>query len=69
MKSKTIEAASGECVRLDRRRFLKVTSAGTALGLSGESLFGSFVYAESKGAIKIAGAMYNLETAIVDFFA
>jgi carbonic anhydrase len=24
---------------------------------------------ESKGAIKIAGAMYNLETAIVDFFA
>jgi carbonic anhydrase len=24
---------------------------------------------ESKGAIKIAGSMYNLETAIVDFFA
>jgi carbonic anhydrase len=24
---------------------------------------------ESKGAIKIAGSMYNLETGIVDFFA
>ena len=49
MKSKTIEAASGEYGRLDRRRFLKVTSAGTALGLSGESLFGSFVYADTLG--------------------
>jgi carbonic anhydrase len=49
MKSKTIEAASGEYGRLDHRRFLKVTSAGTALGLSGESLFGSFVYADTLG--------------------
>ena len=49
MKSKTIETASGEYGRLDRRRFLKVTSAGTALGLSGESLFGSFVYADTLG--------------------
>jgi carbonic anhydrase len=24
---------------------------------------------ESKGAIKIAGAMYNLETGVIDFFA
>ena len=24
---------------------------------------------ESSGAIKIAGAMYNLETGVVDFFA
>jgi carbonic anhydrase len=24
---------------------------------------------ESKGAVKIAGAMYNLETGVVDFFA
>ena len=47
MKSKTIETVSGEYGRLDRRRFLKVTSAGTALGLSGESLFGSFVYADT----------------------
>jgi hypothetical protein len=49
MKSKTIEAASGECVRLDRRRFLKVTSAGTALGVFGESGFGSLVYADTLG--------------------
>ena len=34
---------------MDRRTFLKVTSAGTALGLSGESLFGSFVYADTLG--------------------
>jgi carbonic anhydrase len=49
MKSKTIEAASGECVRLDRRRFLMVTSAGTALCVFGESLFGSLVYADTLG--------------------
>ena len=49
MKSKTIQAASGECGRLGRRTFLKVTSAGTALGLSGESLFGSLVYADTLG--------------------
>ena len=34
---------------MDRRRFLKVTSAGTALGFSGESLFGSLVYADTLG--------------------
>jgi carbonic anhydrase len=49
MKSKTIETLSGESGRLDRRRFLKVTSAGTALGLSAESLFGSLVYADTLG--------------------
>jgi hypothetical protein len=49
MKSKTIETVSGESGRLDRRRFLKVTSAGTALGLSGESLFGSLVYTDTLG--------------------
>ena len=49
MKSRTIETASGEYGRLDRRRFLKVTSAGTALGFSGESLFGSLVYADTLG--------------------
>jgi carbonic anhydrase len=52
MKSKTIEAASGKCGHLDRRTFLKVTSAGTALGFFGESLFGSLVYADTLGKEK-----------------
>src|SRR6266850_2145515 len=52
MKSKIIEAASGECSHLDRRTFLKVTSVATALGVFGESLFGSLVYAETLGKEK-----------------
>ena len=52
MKSKTSGATSGECRHLDRRTFLKVTSAGTALGVVGESLFGSFVYADALGKEK-----------------
>jgi len=52
MKSKTIEAAADERRHLDRRTFLKVTSAGTALGVFGESLFGSLVYADTLGKEK-----------------
>jgi hypothetical protein len=52
MKSKTIEAAADERRHLDRRTFLKVTSAGTALGVVGESLFGSLVYADTLGKEK-----------------
>jgi carbonic anhydrase len=52
MKSKIIEAASGECSHLDRRTFLKLSSAATALGMFGESLFGSLVYAETLGKEK-----------------
>jgi carbonic anhydrase len=52
MKSKTTGAASEECGHLDRRTFLKVTSVGTALGVFGESLFGSLVYAETLGKEK-----------------
>jgi carbonic anhydrase len=52
MKSKIIEAASGECSHLDRRTFLKLSSAATALGVFGESLFGSLVYAETLGKEK-----------------
>jgi carbonic anhydrase len=52
MKSKIIAAASGECSHLDRRTFLKLSSAATALGMFGESLFGSLVYAETLGKEK-----------------
>jgi carbonic anhydrase len=52
MKSKTTGAASEECGHSDRRTFLKVTSVGTALGVFGESLFGSLVYAETLGKEK-----------------
>src|SRR6266550_2008491 len=52
MKSKIIEAASGGCSHLDRRTFLKLSSAATALGVFGESLFGSLVYAETLGKEK-----------------
>jgi carbonic anhydrase len=52
MKSKIIEAASGECSHLDRRTFLKVTSVATALGVFGESLFGSLVYSDTLGKEK-----------------
>ena len=52
MKSKTIGATSGECRHLDRRTFLKVTSAGTALGVVGDGLFGNFIYADTLGKEK-----------------
>jgi carbonic anhydrase len=52
MKSKTIGATSGECRHLDRRTFLKVTSAGTALGVVGDGLFGNLIYADTLGKEK-----------------
>ena len=41
--------------------------AKTTEAASGESHY--LVELESNGMIKIAGAMYNLETATLDFFA
>jgi carbonic anhydrase len=52
MKSKTFRAAAGEHFHLDRRTFIKLSSAATALGVFGESLFGSFVYAQTMGKEK-----------------
>jgi carbonic anhydrase len=52
MQSKTIVAAAGEWGHLDRRTFLKLSSAATALGVFGVSLFGSFVYAQTLGKEK-----------------
>jgi carbonic anhydrase len=47
MKSKTIEGASGEHSHFNRRTFLSITSAAIGLGVLGESLFGSLVYADA----------------------
>lgn len=49
MKSKAIQAASDAegCGHLDRRTFLKLTSAATATGVLGGSLFGNLAYADA----------------------
>jgi carbonic anhydrase len=52
MKLRTTQAASGECNHLDRRTFFKLSSAATALGVFGEHLFGSLVYAQTLGKEK-----------------
>ncbi len=52
MKSKAIDAASGKCGDLGRRTFLKLTSAATAAGVFGGSLFGGLVYADALGKEK-----------------
>jgi carbonic anhydrase len=52
MKLRTTQAASGECNHLDRRTFFKLSSAATALGVFGENLFGSLVYAQTLGKEK-----------------
>jgi carbonic anhydrase len=45
MKSKTYRAASGQSFHLDRRTFLKLSSAATAVGIFMESSFGSLLHA------------------------
>ena len=52
MKPKTFRAAAGKHFHLDRRTFLKLSSAATAAGVFGENLFASLVYAQTLGKEK-----------------
>jgi len=54
MRSKTMESASGECQKLDRRTFFKLASSAVMTGVIGASLPGSLVYAEALGKEKRA---------------
>jgi carbonic anhydrase len=52
MKSKSVQTAAREYSHLDRRTFIKLSSAATALGVFGGNLFGSLVYAQTLGKEK-----------------